>query len=171
MSPRNLGGRYRCHPHPRSRKCAYQFLRETERVNRTTPRLASSAWRHRRWSCGVFIAHCPFQQKWRVLHSYDISALEQVGMSFNGIAYLMKAFVQAEVLLYSVVLITWISNVRPPAKQTMDFMAVKSVSVKYNQIMIYVYLYIYSFIYLFVFIYLFLLRGIYYQCTIVLRWI
>ena len=55
------------------------------------------AWRprqHRR-SCGVFkswisVAHCPFERKWRVLHIWYISVLEQVGMSFNGIAHLMK---------------------------------------------------------------------------------
>ena len=64
------------------------------------------AWRprqHRR-SCGVFkswisVTHCPFERKWRVLHIWYISVLEQVGMSFNGIAHLMKglAFVQAGV--------------------------------------------------------------------------
>ena len=38
MSPRYLGGNYRSRFHPRSRKCACQFLRETERVwNRTAP--------------------------------------------------------------------------------------------------------------------------------------
>ena len=56
-------------------------------------RVASSlAWRQHRRSCGVFkswiyVAHCPFQRKWRVLHIRYISVLEQVGMSFNGIAY------------------------------------------------------------------------------------
>ena len=53
------------------------------------------AWRQHRRSCGVFkglisVAHCPFQRKWRVLHIRYISVLEQVGMSFNGIAYLMQ---------------------------------------------------------------------------------
>ena len=37
MSPRNLGGKYRCRPHPRPRTCMWQFLREPERVNRTVP--------------------------------------------------------------------------------------------------------------------------------------
>ena len=80
MSPRNLGGKYRCRPHPRSRKCTRQFFFAGSRTCR---------------SCGVFknwisVAHWPFHRKWRVLHNYDISVLEQVGMSFNGIAYLMK---------------------------------------------------------------------------------
>ena len=37
MSPRNLGGKYRCRPHPRSHKCTRQFLREEECVNQTAP--------------------------------------------------------------------------------------------------------------------------------------
>ena len=54
-------------------------------------------WRQRSWSCGVFKswisdAHCPFQQKWQVLHNYDISVLQQVGMFFDGIACLMKVW-------------------------------------------------------------------------------
>ena len=56
------------------------------------------AWRpwHRR-SCGVFkswisVAHCPFERKRRVLHIWYISVLEQVGMSINGIAHLMKVW-------------------------------------------------------------------------------
>ena len=45
----------------------------------------------RSWSCGVFkrwisYAHCPFQWQWQVLHNYDISVLQQVGMFFDGIA-------------------------------------------------------------------------------------
>ena len=42
MSPRNLGGKYHCRPHPRPRTCTRQFLSETERINRTAPE-----WRHR----------------------------------------------------------------------------------------------------------------------------
>ena len=43
MSPRNLGGKYRCRPHPRWRKCTRQFFfPEPERVNRT-----ASEWRRR----------------------------------------------------------------------------------------------------------------------------
>ena len=54
-------------------------------------------WRQRRWSWGVFKsrisdAHCPFQWKWQVLHNYDISVLQQVGMFFDGIACLMIEF-------------------------------------------------------------------------------
>ena len=45
MSPRYLGGNYRSRFHPRSRKCACQFLRETERVNSKGARAASSASR------------------------------------------------------------------------------------------------------------------------------
>ena len=43
MSPSNYGGKYRCWPHPRWRKCTRQFFFPgTERVNRT-----ASEWRHR----------------------------------------------------------------------------------------------------------------------------
>ena len=54
-------------------------------------------WRQRSWSCGVFTswildARCPFQWKWQVLHNYDISVLQQVGMFFDGIACLMKVW-------------------------------------------------------------------------------
>ena len=54
-------------------------------------------WRQRSWSCGVFQswisdAHCPFHWKWQVLHNYDISVLQQVGMFFDGIACLMKVW-------------------------------------------------------------------------------
>ena len=45
MSPRYLGGQYRSRLHPRSRKCACQFLRETERVKSNCARPASSASR------------------------------------------------------------------------------------------------------------------------------
>ena len=56
-----------------------------------------SPWRQRSWSCGVFQswildAHCPSQWKWQVLHNYDISMLQQVGMFFDGIACLMKVW-------------------------------------------------------------------------------
>ena len=54
-------------------------------------------WRQRSWSCGVFKswisdAHFPFQWKWQVLHNYDISVLQQVGMFFDGTAWLMKVW-------------------------------------------------------------------------------
>ena len=44
MSPRNIGGKYRCRPHPRWRKCTHQFFffPEPERVNGT-----ASERRHR----------------------------------------------------------------------------------------------------------------------------
>ena len=85
---------------------------------------SSLAWRQHRRSCGVFkswisVAHCPFQWKWRVLHIRYISVLEQVGMSFNGIAYLMKVYLLFK-REFPRVLMTWrtararISNVRSP---------------------------------------------------------
>ena len=45
MSPRCLGGKYRSRLHPRSRKCACQFLRETGRVKSNCARPTSSASR------------------------------------------------------------------------------------------------------------------------------
>ena len=36
--------------------------------------------------------HCPFQWKWQVLHNYDISVLQQVGMFFDGVACLIKVW-------------------------------------------------------------------------------
>ena len=125
MSPRNLGGKYRCHPHPRWWKCTRQFFPGTRACQSNCIRVASSlAWRHHRRSCGVFkswifVAHCPFQQKWRVLHIRYISVLEQVGMSFNGIPYLMKVYLLFK-REFPRVLMTWrtararISNVRSP---------------------------------------------------------
>ena len=74
MSPRNLGGKYRCRPHPRWRKCTRQFFPGTRACQSNYIRVASSlAWRQHRRSCGVFkswisVAHCPCQWKWRVLH-------------------------------------------------------------------------------------------------------
>ena len=83
-------------PHPRPRTCTRQFLRN-QSVLIELHQSGVIAWRprqHRRW-CGVFkswifVAHCHFERKWRVLHIWYISVLEQVGMSFNGIAHLMK---------------------------------------------------------------------------------
>ena len=108
MSPRNLGGKYSCRPHPRWRKCMRQvffgFFSGKHSVSIELRQSGVIAWRPHRRSCGVFkgwisVTHCPFQRKWRVLHIRYISVLEQVGVSFNGIAYLMKvcAFVQAGV--------------------------------------------------------------------------
>ena len=42
MSPRNLGGKYRCHPHPRSRKCTRQVFAEAERIKSNYTRATSS---------------------------------------------------------------------------------------------------------------------------------
>ena len=95
MSPRNLGGKYRCRPHPRWWKCTRQFFSGKQRVSIELHQSGVIAWRQHRRSCGVCkdwisLAHCPFQRKWRVLHIRYISVLEQVGMSFNGIVYLVK---------------------------------------------------------------------------------
>ena len=97
MSPRNLGGKYRCRPHPRPRTCTRQFFCGKQSVLIELHQSGIIAWppRQHRRSCGVFkswifVAHCPFERKWRVLHTWYISVLEQVGMSFNGIAHLMK---------------------------------------------------------------------------------
>ena len=76
MSPRNLGGKYRCRPHPRSRKFTRQFFCGKQSVlielQQLSGVIAWRPWQHRR-SCGVFkswisVAHCHFQLKWRVLH-------------------------------------------------------------------------------------------------------
>ena len=97
MSPRYLGGKYHTRLHPRSWKCACQFFVgdwacEVE-LHQTG--VICFPWRQRSWSCDVFQswisdAHCPFQWKWQVIHNYDISVHQQVGMFFNGIACLMK---------------------------------------------------------------------------------
>ena len=120
MSPRNPGGKYRCCPHTRSRKWTCQFVVVVylfvcffvfffvfvfvfvfvffgggQSVWMELHHCGAIAWRQCSQSCGVFkswisVPHCPVQRKWRVLHNYDISMLEQVCVSFNGIAYLMK---------------------------------------------------------------------------------
>ena len=88
MSLRNFGGKSRCRPHPRSRKYTRQFFCGKQRVLIELHHSGVIAWRQRSRSCGVIksrisVAHCPFQRKWRVLHNYGISVLEQVGMSFK----------------------------------------------------------------------------------------
>ena len=101
MSPRYLGGKYRSRLHSRSRKCACQFLWETERVKSNCARPAPDTPHDQRWSCGVCWscgvfkswiadAHRPFQWKWQVLHNYNISVLQRVGTFFDGIACLMN---------------------------------------------------------------------------------
>ena len=83
MSPRVLGGKYRCRPQPRSRKCTRQFLFFNfffcgkQSVFIELHQNGVIAWRQHRRSCGVFksrisVAHCPFQRKWRVLHIWYI---------------------------------------------------------------------------------------------------
>ena len=42
MSPRNLGGKYRCRPHPRWRKCTHQFFPGTRACQSNGIRVASS---------------------------------------------------------------------------------------------------------------------------------
>ena len=106
MSPRNLGGKYRCRPHPRSRKFTRQFFcwRQSMLIElHQSGVIAWRLWQHRR-SCGVLkswisVAHCPFQRKWRVLHIWYISVLKQVGMSFDWDRPIDEglAFVQAGV--------------------------------------------------------------------------
>ena len=93
-------------------------------------------WRQRSWSCSVFKswisdAHCPFQWKWQVLHNYDISVLQQVGMFFDGIACLMKVWslLKRE---FPRVPMTW-RSARARANFKCDFRDVNCVSVECNQ--------------------------------------
>ena len=83
MSPRNLGGKYSCRPHPRPRTCTWQFFCGNQSVLIELHQSGVIAWRPwQHWrSCGVFkswisVAHCPFERKWRVLHIWYISVLE-----------------------------------------------------------------------------------------------
>ena len=79
MSPRNLGGKYRCRSHPRPRTCTRQFFCGNQSMLIELHQSGAIAWRpwqHRR-SCGVckswiYVAHCPFERKWRVLHMWYI---------------------------------------------------------------------------------------------------
>ena len=52
------------------------------------------------------VAHCPFKRKWQVLHNYDISVLQRVGMFSDGIACLMKVWPLFK-LEFSRVPMTW----------------------------------------------------------------
>ena len=66
----------------RPRFCLWFFFGK-QSVLIELPRNGVITWRQSSRSCGVFkswisVAHCPFQRKWRVLHNYDISVLEQV---------------------------------------------------------------------------------------------
>ena len=92
MPPRNLGGKYRCRPHPGGEYTRAIFFSGSRACQSNCIRVASSLGDNiiDDVVCLKALAHCPFRRKWRVLHIRYISALEQVGMSFNGIAYLMK---------------------------------------------------------------------------------
>ena len=95
MSPCNLGGKYQCCPHPWRRKCMCHFFAGSRVCQSNRTRAASSLgynfFNHVVCLKTVFLWHTA-QWKWRVLHIRFISVLEQVGMSFNGIAYLMRKF-------------------------------------------------------------------------------
>ena len=83
--------------HPYYESACVTFLLGTRRINLTAPH-----WRHLLGnggvrSCGVLkgyisVAPSPFQRKLQVGHNYDITVLQQLGMPFNGIAYLMKCW-------------------------------------------------------------------------------
>ena len=99
MSPRHLGGKYRSRLHPPVAKMRVQIFAGdwTWEIELCQTIVIGFPWRRRSWSCGVFkswisYAHCPFQWKWQVLHNYNISVLQQVGMFFDGIACLMKVW-------------------------------------------------------------------------------
>ena len=67
MSPRNLGGKYRCRPDPRWRKCMrHFFFHEPERVNRT-----ASEWRHRLHGNNI-VDHVVCLKAEFLWHTYDI---------------------------------------------------------------------------------------------------
>ena len=113
VSPRYLGGKYRSRLHPRSRKCACRFWGRLEKTwNRNCARSASSASRgdseigHAVFKSWISYAHCPFQWTWQVLHNYDISVLQQVGMFLNGMACLMRVWLLIK-REFPRVLMTW----------------------------------------------------------------
>ena len=54
--------------------------------------LRQRSWSYRVSKSCISDAHCSFQWKWQVLHNYDISVLQQVGLFFNGIACLVKVW-------------------------------------------------------------------------------
>ena len=99
MSPRYLGVKYRSRLHPTVAKTPVSVFEKDWacEIELRQTGVNCFAWWQRSWSCGVFKswisnAHCPFQWKWQVLHIYDISVLQQVGMFFNGIACLVKVW-------------------------------------------------------------------------------
>ena len=98
-----------------------QESHQRETINRTASRLASSTWRQRRRSCGVFksritIAHCPlYNNKWRDLHNYDISVIKEFGMAVDWIAHFMMVLFKRgfpRVLITWRTVPVWISNVK-----------------------------------------------------------
>ena len=70
MSPRNLGGKYRC--------------------TRVASSLGDNVIDHVVCLKAGFLSHTVLSSGNDEFYTYDISVVEQVGMSFNGIAYLMK---------------------------------------------------------------------------------
>ena len=99
MSPHYRGSKYRSRLHPWSRKCACLSFcgRLVFEIELRQTGVICYLWQQRSWSCGVFTswisdAHGPFQWKWQVLHNYDISVLQQVGMFFDRVACLMKVW-------------------------------------------------------------------------------
>ena len=83
MSPRHLGGRHRCCPHPVAKVHVPLFCgRHSVFIE------LHLDWRHLHgdnivdhevfFQIESSVALCPFQQKWRVLHNFDISRLDQV---------------------------------------------------------------------------------------------
>ena len=95
MSPRNLDGKYRCYPHPRWRKCTRQFFSGSRVCQSDSIRMASSLGDnivdHVVCLKAEFLRDTPFPTEMASsTHTTYISVLEQVGVSFNGIAYLMK---------------------------------------------------------------------------------
>ena len=94
MSPRNRGGKYHFRLHPRSRKCACQFLRETEPVKLECARETPAAWRQRRWSCGAlkasFLLHTVFFKETGKFYTIMKYQCFSRSAFFSGIACLMK---------------------------------------------------------------------------------
>ena len=84
---------------PWSRKCACQFFAEDWacEIELHQTGVICFPLRQRSWSCGVFKswisdANCSSQWKWQGVHHYDTSVLQQIGMFFNGIAFLVEVW-------------------------------------------------------------------------------
>ena len=125
ISPRNLGGKYGCRPHPRWRKCTRQFFSGNQSVSIELHHSGVVACMATTSSIVVclkarFLWHTVLSNENGEFYTYlHISLLEQVGMSFNGIAYMMKVYPLFK-REFPRVLMTWrtararISNVRSP---------------------------------------------------------